>query len=491
MGVFFIVREYFMTHQRLQIMRIAIPDGHIQFDPQNYQDLYSMIILNQIYAKLFRFSPEGILQKDLVESWSVSADQTIYDFKLSERYFSNGERITAQHVVNTFYHLFRHQGGMANDLTYIKGASELIRGEIPKEFGVSVVNQQHVKIKLDRSIALLNIHLACPDLSILPINNPELKKTFNQELVTSGCYKISKTLDKMIEIELVETCPYVLASSPKIIQFIKVNDAAEAFKLAINDKIDSLDVFEFNHEQTEQLKTKGFWPSLTNVNNQWFVILSPIIPQSVREYLFSKLYFHSLKAVEDFGLKRAFGLISLNLEGAAKNYLLIPPENEINLKHPFTLVIDYSIDDKFTVQAVQEAMKLWNDPLLKIELNPLSHKEYLSRMFAKESQIVFGKKGMDYPEGHGILSYFFTNSSWTYFYNFNQKIDDLLNSSVRESDATKRASLYLEIQKRILAEFHFIPLAQGKTGSGLWSKRIQFVPDHPMGMQYLPFESIK
>ncbi len=48
-------------------LNIAFPTKHIQMDPQKMEDMYSMTVVNQLYAKLFKYTPDGQIRSDLIE----------------------------------------------------------------------------------------------------------------------------------------------------------------------------------------------------------------------------------------------------------------------------------------------------------------------------------------------------------------------------------------------------------------------------------------
>jgi len=74
------------------------------FDPGEFGGLTSFWILYAIHDALVKPMPGNLLAPSLAESWTVSADQRVYEFKLRERLrFHNGDSFTAEDVKFSFY----------------------------------------------------------------------------------------------------------------------------------------------------------------------------------------------------------------------------------------------------------------------------------------------------------------------------------------------------------------------------------------------------
>src|SRR5713101_3626188 len=76
----------------------------VWFDPGEFQGLTSFWVLYAIHDALVKPMPGNLMTPSLAESWTVSADQRVYEFKLREDLkFHNGDAFTAEDVKFSFH----------------------------------------------------------------------------------------------------------------------------------------------------------------------------------------------------------------------------------------------------------------------------------------------------------------------------------------------------------------------------------------------------
>src|SRR5262247_516723 len=76
----------------------------VWFDPGEFQGLTAFWVLYAIHDALVKPMPGNLLTPSLAESWTVSADQKAYEFKLREGLkFHNGDPFTAEDVKFSFH----------------------------------------------------------------------------------------------------------------------------------------------------------------------------------------------------------------------------------------------------------------------------------------------------------------------------------------------------------------------------------------------------
>lgn len=471
-------------------LTFPLPSIELDLNPHKYDDLYSMIVIQQIYRGLFSFTPEGGLKQSLVKAWSVDPNFTEFRFELREAYFSNGVRVNSKHVRNTFAKVFRDNAAIATDIGYIAGVREYLASGNIEDFGVKVESQYKVTFSLTQPVAIFISQLAVPDLSILPLESPEQNLDFDRELITSGPYYVQSKTQSKITLKKLRESDLDSINPPEYIHFIAYENERHAIDLAVNGKVDSLDYIDVDRSVEEVLVDKEWAPFLTNSSVQWFAILSPSIPIEVRQWLTSKLYNTTeINSMAKGRVRPAYGLIPDTLAGhLGEGEAVSLPDGEVH--SDISISVDYFKHDLTTLRLVEIAKRAWKHQRIKLEFRALEMDEYFNRMFGRKSEIVIGKKGIDFPDGYGVLSYFYSNSSTSYFYNSNREIDKLLSLAIGYTDFNQRILFYKKAQKLILKESTFVPLLFGQLGSGLWSDKIESVPEHPLGIQYLPFESI-
>src|SRR5881397_1597806 len=76
----------------------------VWFDPGEFQGLTAFWVLYAIHDALLKPMPGNLMTPSLAESWTVSADQRVYEFKLREGLrFHNGDPFTAEDVKFSFH----------------------------------------------------------------------------------------------------------------------------------------------------------------------------------------------------------------------------------------------------------------------------------------------------------------------------------------------------------------------------------------------------
>src|SRR5215468_1829799 len=75
----------------------------VWFDPGEFMGLTAFWVLYAIHDALVKPMPGNLMTPSLAESWTVSADQRVYEFKLREGLkFHNGDPFTAEDVKFSF-----------------------------------------------------------------------------------------------------------------------------------------------------------------------------------------------------------------------------------------------------------------------------------------------------------------------------------------------------------------------------------------------------
>lgn len=476
-------------------LKIHIPEVKINLDPHKMEDAFSMLIVSQLHRGLLRFDSQGTIVADLAESWSESKDKLKYKFKLRKRSFSNGKIITSKNVQMSFARLFYLESGIAADIDYIKGASEFYKTKDISKLGIKIISDSEVEFELSQPSALFLKHIAVADCAILPIEN------FNDELVLtskggfSGPYKVVSTIGQRIfNLEKWRSDELDSSNPPARVKIFTSSE--DPFKLALLGETDSLDRNYFTELQRNKLQSLGWESVPTEITAETFVILNPsAIPLEARRYLYSKTDANEVsKLIGGKSFTAAFGLIPIGFSGV----LL---ESDIaNLKQAsqglykgakVSFKLDFEENNEFEKKTAEHLQKIWTTPLIEIKLNPLIKSEKLQRMFSKQSEAIIGRKGVDYPDGFSVLTYFKGKYSANYFHVNDQAIDQSITESLKEFDQAKRDQLYKNIQLQILKHYTNIPLLFGSPSSGLWSKSVKSVPSHPMGFHTMQLETIE
>lgn len=473
-------------------INIHYPKVQVRLDPHRMEDAYSMMIVMQLYRGLLRFNPTGDTVPDLAESWTESADRKVYRFKLREATFSNGEKITAKHVQYSFARIFLLGAGMAADIDYIKGTKEFLKSKDINDFGVKAVSDGEVEFQLAYPSALFLKHIAVADCAVMPFVS--LNNISDHPTAFSGPYKLEgpSTGDNF---HLVKWRKDSLESKtpPQKIHFFGTTE--EPVSLAKSGKTDTLDRDHVSSSDQKELESRGWGASPTELTGETFIILNPkFLNEELRRYLYLKTDPVEIVAkLKEGQFKPSYGLIPTGFPGemSAEDVKSLRKETITYKGKKASFKFDFDPSSEVEKKIADYLKSTWTSDLVDVELNPMSKGDKLQRMFEKKSEAVLGRKGIDYPDGFSVLTYFKGKYESNYYFVDKPEIDASIAEAVKEFDSNKRADLYKKIQLQILREYTLVPVLFGSQASGLWSEKIKRAPSHPMGYHTMPFETIE
>ncbi len=475
-------------------LRINMPEVTINYDPQKMEDMFSMMIALQLYRGLMRYDAAGGVQLDIAAHWEKSKDNLKYKFKLKDAKFSDGKAITSRHVQMTFARMFFLGSSIAADIDYIAGAKEFKATQDLSKLGVRPITDKEIEFTLSHPSALFLKHVAVADCSILPLNDFKENLDLTEAGAYSGPYKI-KSLEVKNEYRLEKWRPDALdsANPPREVVFFRSSIAGT--ELAKSKLTDSLDAQPVSAADSEALGKLGWISSPTELTGETFVILNPkYIPLEVRRNLYLKTNPKELvEILNEPRFKVAFGLIPVGLSGDLQEsdvMDLYKDKTEYKGKK-ISFKLDYDPESEVNVKIAEWLKKIWSSDKVEVNLNGLSKGEKLDRMFSKKAEATIGRKGVDYPDGFSVLTYFKGQYASNYFHVEDKEIDKAIGESLQMIDPIKQAQSYKSIQKLILKHYTNIPLFFGSQASGLWSPKVSRVPSHPMGVHTMPLEVIE
>ncbi len=131
---------------------ISIGAAPKTLDPGLSQDINSTRAIMNFIRGLTVLDARGFPQPDIAESWSVSPDGRLYDFRLRVTSWSNGEPVTAEDFVHAWLdrQLNPDFGSeYSYMLFYIEGAQAYYERRGPREaVGVEAVHPLHLRVRL-------------------------------------------------------------------------------------------------------------------------------------------------------------------------------------------------------------------------------------------------------------------------------------------------------------------------------------------------------
>lgn len=474
-------------------IKVHIPNVHIELNPQKMEDSFSMMITSQLHRGLLRYNPTGDIVADLAESWTESNDRLTYRFKIKKSTFSDGRPITSKDVQMSFAKIFYNSAGIAADIDYIVGAKNFSKHGNLRKLGVQVLNEREVEFKLERPSALFLKQIAVVDCSILPIANFKETLEIKNNGPFSGPYKLIFFDGSKYILEKWRNDTFDSKLPPTKIVFFKTDE--NPIELAKTGLTDTLDRDPVSKTDVEYFKRKGWGVIPTELTGETFLILNPkLLDLTLRQFLFKKIdVIELVKTIDDEKLSPAFGLIPFGFRSELNK------EDHMELKRNLkdysgkkvSIPIDYDPSSKIEAQTMKYLKTIWNSNHIEVVPQPMDKAKKLYRMFNNKSIAVLGRKGIDYPDGFSVLSYFKSKYKSNYFFVNNISIDEQISMAVSEFDESVRTEKYKKIQKDILKEYTVIPLFFGSQASGLWSNNIKNAPSHPLGYHTMPYESIE
>lgn len=472
-------------------LRIAFPVKQIQLDPQKIEDMYSMTVVSQLYSKLFRYTPDSAVQPDLVDHWEVSENKTIYTFHLKQMKFSDGSKITAHHIENSLKRIFYLKSALTSDLSFIKGAKQFEKTNNLNEIKILAKDDDTLIIETEHPTGLLIYLLAVPDVGVLKIKSPKEKVELNTKTAFSGPYKLIQNLPEKMELHKWRSSRLDSENPPQLV-IINLFSKVDPIKLSAGLISDTSNFMTFDESKNPLENNSNWRPVASEATNERFIVMNPeLIPLNVRKWLMSQVNpADFVKTLDDHSIEPAFGFIPNILPGHLKSSK-IKPVGDLKLNKTLTIKITYGENLPYAEKFKSYLLSVWKNPNLNFEFEALSVADYLNVLFQKKGQIVIGARGLDYPEGYSIITYFRSNLDTNFFFINNKKIDAEIDLAAKELKNEKRNKIYESIQELVLDEATVIPLAFGSWKKYYWSKRVKTIPAHPLGVHFIPFEMIR
>ena len=177
---------------------IALPKGEdkLFLNPIRATDASSLLLLEGLYEGLYSTDPQtGDPIQALAKEVVVSNDGLKWTFTLDERgRFSNGEPITAQGLIDSWFSLFNDDTYLATLLDVVEGVSAFRQGNSSRgAVAITAPNSTTIEMRLKYPAPYLPALLATlPFAAIYPNVSP------SGDLVTSGAYEIAEESDEKI-----------------------------------------------------------------------------------------------------------------------------------------------------------------------------------------------------------------------------------------------------------------------------------------------------
>lgn len=446
-----------------------------------------------LFAGLTTLSADYKAQPYAAQSWEVSADGTVYTFKLHpEGRWTNGDPVTAEDFVYSFTRQLDPATGAsyAAILYDIKGAQEWNTGAggSPDQLGIKALDTYTLEITLNGPREYFPMLLGYA--SALPAHRPSVeahgdKWTEPENIVSNGPFKLVRW-EHNKELEFERNEDFVLAPKPKLRRLIAPIIPYNAGLLPYESG--DLDYRENQGIPASEITRIQADPQLSQelvlVPTPAVAFLSPESNKApfdqlgVRQALQHAINRETLlKVLNNLG-EPAYSLISqgqpyalppsqypdlteayrYDPELALSKLVGTPYEGGTNWPEVTLTVRPVGPTGKLAAEVIQQQLAKSLNLNINIE-TPEDGKVFISNLYEGKYQFVFYIWYTDYPDPsnhyqaiwHGAASR--RRFAWK-----NDEFDKLIEAAAGEIDRAKRADLYLQAERILVNEAAYIPL---------------------------------
>ena len=463
------------------IYHVPLLNNPPTLDPAYVQDIYGVAVVQKLFDGLVQFSPELYVIPALAENWRVEDEGRTYRFFLRKNaQFHNGRLVDSEDVVFSLSRLFRANPPptILPHLLKISGAEDYRSGKVERVSGLEIVDDSTLVIHLAEPYAPFLVTLGMYQAKIVPREvvggNEEL---FGQQPVGTGPFKFVNW--QQSENIRLEKFPDYYAGRPFLdgITFIIYPgiDIEAVFADFQNGKLEEMEVYG---EFADKLKKRKDlqWihrPSLSlqfyGINCQDPKLRNKDVRQALsmaidRDKLISSVY-------DDLD-EPAFGILPPGLPGyhpreqkpiysieSARNHLEKALDKNKDLIG--SLEITSNSQSPYAQAELNFVRQSWG--LLGVSMEPKfipDWQDFESYIESASMQIYRYVWFADLPDPDDFLrSLFSSNSQFNYMKYHDKQVDEMLLKAVGEIDPIKRASMYQEIEEKIIESWPIIPIS--------------------------------
>lgn len=448
-------------------------------DPHRIELLQDVLVARQLHRGLMRLNEKMEPALDLAESVQAEDQERRYIFKLKAMDFDDGVPLTAKHVVQTFRRMFRLNAAMASDFSMLKGAAQSL-GRNGDALGVVAIDDLHVEFQLEKPSAMFLTFLTLVDSAVFKwAGDLETGK-----ILGLGAYRLAENTTKFMRLE-----PRAGDSSSLPIQFVEVESFDSAFASASEGRLDTLESMHLTTPQAHALESEGWYRSVSTKSAIIFMILNPDRVSLALRARIQKAVMTSGLSVRPEGFTPLYGVVPNGFPGALNLADLTWPKDKVTEEKP--VVVRFELGNKISAQVAQETVNVLAAQKIVARTEPFLSDNYLATLQNSDFEIMLVNKGMEYPDGLSILSYFRSKLPSNFFFIADEEVDRELDSLSEEASSEVRAGRYKKLQISILNQRTVLPLLSGSFNLGLWSPGISGVEPHPLGPHTLDFAKIR
>lgn len=446
-------------HASNSTVNIAITLMPSSFLPQQALDVTTVKIIKYITEPLFIFDNELGLTSQLLESWKVSKEKTLYEFVLRKQVlFHDGKELTTDDVIFTLKEALK---GKTSTITYIKSIQDIKK-----------VDKYKFKILLSKPSSLLFQALADRKLSIVPDHYRSIKpQEFAKHPIGIGKYILKEHNTNYI---LLESFAKYHSKQPitKRIKFIVINDKKAYQSFVKKQPLEDLNLLiqynvisenDIDHSKYKSLNYPLLMTAFIGINHKHKIFED----NNLRAFLFTFFRDNQInKILKGSSFIEATGFVPFGMIGNLTKSEM--PKRQTDLKLLYGKLKPkkkYNISLKFYYGAPQTikdfkkyiGQKLKPFPNIHISINRRPTQDLVKDVKGSHFELIYLRWGGDFPYTYFYLTPFRSGAKENYFNITSTALDNKLDSfSVSSREGEK--NFFQEVDKLILSQFLIIPL---------------------------------
>lgn len=449
------------------------PTGPLTLDPALVRDAESAFLARQIFRGLVTLDASLAVVPDLAQQVRISADRTVYTFRLRDGLtFHDGRPLTAHDVAYSLERatdpaLAEGDGTQLPAWTYLRdiaGAEERMAGQRTDLPGVEVLDDRTLRIRLAAPASDFLVKLSAPPAFVVDQRNVAAGTGWWRRPNGSGPFRLERWDDRVIVLR--GFAGYL--PSPPVLQEVVIRLGVDALEPMNQYERGQLDVVSvplwaldrvrassspFREQLREQTLFAGTFVML-NPN------LSPLDDPAVRCALVHGFDREKVARVSLNGAVRpAHGLVPDGMLG--RQWIAHPPPYDPVRAGTTLRALDEPLAFYTAGSGVPVTLKevYERDFGLSVEVYALEWPDYLADLTARRLPVFVVSWIADYPDPSAFLTTLFHSDSPDNYLGYeNTEVDRLLDQAAREPDEDVRAQLFDEAQQRILDDCVVIPL---------------------------------
>lgn len=462
---------------RREALTLVFPEP-LTLDPALVTEVRSVQYITQIFGGLVALSPTLEVVPDLAESWEVSAQGTVYIFRLRPNArFHSGRPVTAQDVKYSWERAARSES--TTILTYlgdIEGVKEVVEKKARDIRGVEVVGERTLRVTIDAPKAYFLAKLTHPAAYVVDRSNVEQGEDWWRKPNGTGPFRL-KGWQSGLALALEANKEYHRAPS-QLSYVVFRHLGGSPLKMYETDEVD---VAFPSLEELEEMTASGS-PLVRELQEQAQLSISYIgfnaaqppfdDPKVRRAFLLATDRERLLKEVLRGKATVAHGFLPPGLPG--HNPQLAPISYNPEEARRLLAQSSYGKDLPpltFTAAGfaapsplVEALIQMWRENLgVRVEVRLIEPSQYYYGLETRLDNFYEYGWIADYPDPQNFLDVLFHSQSVNNVGKYKrEEVDRLLEKARVEADPKTRFQLYQEVEEALRAEAAAIPLNFGR-----------------------------